>query len=180
MTPPVISHYAMAAERVAEGRWLVDAEAGVIYGVRRQPFIRRNTDGYVQIKFRHHDDWRRDVSVLAHRVIWESEHGPVPPGLEINHRNGNKLDNRLINLEVVTHEDNVHHAREHGLVPAPRGEQHPQSKLTEDQVRVIYRRAHAGETARAIAADFPVGPAMVANIKCGWAWRHVTDALQVA
>ncbi|WP_420555751.1 HNH endonuclease [Roseovarius sp.] len=36
-----------------------------------------------------------------HRYIWEQAHGPIPPGIEIHHKNGRKTDNRLSNLEAV-------------------------------------------------------------------------------
>jgi len=38
--------------------------------------------------------------VLEHRLIWEQAHGPIPEGCTIHHRNGNRLDNRLCNLEL--------------------------------------------------------------------------------
>ncbi len=37
----------------------------------------------------------------------------------INHRNGNKLDNRPKNLEWVTHAENIQHAHDLGLIPRP-------------------------------------------------------------
>jgi HNH endonuclease len=39
---------------------------------------------------------------LPHVYVWESHFGPVPEGKEIYHINGNKLDNRIENLQVLT------------------------------------------------------------------------------
>lgn len=36
------------------------------------------------------------------------------PDLDVNHRNHDGLDNRRANLELVTHQQNMRHARRHG------------------------------------------------------------------
>jgi len=50
---------------------------------------------------------RYGVQVYEHRVVWEDANGPIPPGHHVHHRNGNKLDNRLENLELLTHGDHI-------------------------------------------------------------------------
>lgn len=43
----------------------------------------------------------------AHRVIWEMVNGPIPEGMEIDHINGVRSDNRLGNLRLVTRAENT-------------------------------------------------------------------------
>ena len=39
---------------------------------------------------------------FEHVLVWEAHFGPVPAGYELHHQNGNKLDNRIENLQLVT------------------------------------------------------------------------------
>ena len=46
---------------------------------------------------------------LIHRLVWEAFNGPIPGRLEINHRDLDKTNNHLSNLELVTHQQNLVH-----------------------------------------------------------------------
>ena len=43
----------------------------------------------------------------VHAIIWEIHYGPVTPGMEIDHKNSIRNDNRIENLQELTHHDNI-------------------------------------------------------------------------
>lgn len=111
-------------------------------------------------------------SISAHRLVWLVARGPIPDGIEVNHKNLNKGDNRIDNLELMTHLENVQHAYANDAVPALRGEANGSSKLTEQQVVEIRHAVVRGEPKRAIARRFGISPTLVRHIVSGRAWKH--------
>lgn len=51
-----------------------------------------------------------ETLVRLHRLVWEEAHGPIPNGHHIHHKSGDKTDNRLENLELLSHGE---HSAEH-------------------------------------------------------------------
>jgi hypothetical protein len=50
----------------------------------------------------------------AHRLIWIMRNGPIPPGIQVDHKNLNPLDNSLTNLRLATHAQNQQNTRQRG------------------------------------------------------------------
>ena len=73
---------------------------------------------------------------LLHRIVAESWIKNPQNKPEVNHINGNKDDNRVINLEWVTKSENEKHSYMLGLKSA-KGEKNGRAILTEDDVRQI-------------------------------------------
>jgi hypothetical protein len=65
------------------------------------------------------------------------------PKLEVNHKDGNKLNNKSDNLEWITHSENVIHAFKNNLSQGLKGSKNSQSKLTEQDVFEIRAIAKA-------------------------------------
>jgi len=113
-------------------------------------------------------------NVLAHRLIWTVSNGSIPIGFQINHINGNKKDNRLSNLEVVTPSQNIKHAFRTGL-RTQRGSANNAARLTPEIIRTIRRRSDQGVMQRYIAAELGISQSCVSKIVRRVRWAHVTD-----
>ena len=46
------------------------------------------------------------VLLYAHRIIWEMHHGAIPKGMDVDHVNANRTDNRIGNLQLLTRAEN--------------------------------------------------------------------------
>lgn len=55
---------------------------------------------------------RKITSVSVHSVVAATFLGPLPKGMTVNHKNLDKTDNRLLNLEYVPEEENRRHYAE--------------------------------------------------------------------
>jgi hypothetical protein len=91
---------------------------------------------------------------------------------EVNHIDGNKLNNNLENLEWVTRSENAIHAYSNGLIP--KGENSHKTKITNEQALDIFKRAHIGEKHRTIANDYNISKSVVTDIKRQKSWKHIT------
>lgn len=65
-----------------------------------------DNQGYKQVAL--HKDGKRHCK-RVHRLLWESFNGDIKDGMVINHKDSNKSNNTLDNLEVVTNKENVDH-----------------------------------------------------------------------
>jgi len=95
------------------------------------------------------------TSRRVHRIVMETFVGPLPPGMETNHIDGNKLNNNLTNLEYVTHTENMEHAGNEGLM---------RRKLADEQVIAITKDTRTYEQ---IADEYGINVTYVGKIKKG-------------
>lgn len=108
-----------------------------------------------------------------HRVVLMAF---VPcPGSEyvVNHKDGDKHNNHLENLEWVTQKDNIRHAKLMGLARYAKGDDSGASKITEEFVRIIKKMLSDGVIQKQIAKHFGISAKMVTDINTGRTWKHV-------
>jgi hypothetical protein len=115
---------------------------------------------------------------LVHRLLglmFICNHENKP---QINHIDGNKLNNSLSNLEWVTGEENAIHAYQLGLKVGLVGEKNPASKLNEKEVLEIVEALSDDFEYKEIAAFYKVSLNLIREIAIGRGWVHVTGIVE--
>jgi len=85
-----------------------DPETGVFVWLQsRRATASRGSIAGSNHKSRHRIIRIDGVNFYAHRLAWIYVHGPIPDGMLIDHINGQRADNRIKNLRVVTHKGNM-------------------------------------------------------------------------
>lgn len=92
----------------------------------------------------------------------------------INHKDADKLNNDVTNLEWCTPKENSEHASRMGLLPDNVGENNGYAKLTQEQVdeiRSLYVKWSKEFGINALARRFKVHPATIHLIVTGKSWN---------
>jgi hypothetical protein len=127
--------------------------------------------------FVHLSENNKQKYFFIHALVMVSFVGERGKDMVINHINGNKRDNRLINLEYCTQSHNRKQDFIHGRQSFV-GEKNTQSKLTETDVLNILELRSAGQGIRKIANEYNVGDACIHRIISGKGWNHVTKIVK--
>lgn len=116
-------------------------------------------------------------SIVAHRVAWRLENGPIPTGLCVCHRCDNPRCVNPAHLFLGTKAENTRDmlAKGRDRQPLRRGIEVHNALLTDDRVREIRRMLAARTgTHRQIGALFGVRKSAISGIASGTSWSHVT------
>lgn len=146
------------AELRRNGRW---------YPVTRRRAETDSGNGYLKIRVRLNGRVR---SVGAHVVVWvHVNRRPVPPGMEINHKNRRRADNWPGNLEVVTHPQNMEHAWANGAMTgrAPMSHRGGRPVLTDADKAAIRSARARGVPTKDLVAQWGYGKSYINKIVAG-------------
>lgn len=115
-------------------------------------------------------------SKYVHRLVAEAWFGGIPKGMTVNHKDGDKQNNQLDNLEIVTYSENAKHAYKLGLakpVSMP-GSLHPRSKTNEEEVLKIRKEHNNHKSIKKLEINYPhLSRGTLIKIVYKQTWRHI-------
>lgn len=129
----------------------------------------RNTRGYSNVVLCHEC---LPKTFTVHTLVMLAFVGPRPEGMEVNHINGVKTNNRLSNLEYVTPQENSLHATR--VLGKRIGEAAGSAKLTEAQVLEM-RAEYDGKrgSCAKLARKYGVDHRTIRLAVNGKTWTHI-------
>lgn len=134
---------------------------GTTAGLILKPQLQRNQ--YLRVYL-----WKNGNGrfVSVHRIVASAFHGRPESRMFVNHKNGDRTDNRPENLEWCTPAENSRHA-DVVLGKCYRGEKNRNAKLSDAQVVEIRQLLVNGHSGPSIAKRFGIAHSHVYRIKHG-------------
>ena len=125
---------------------------------KRGNFLRpiKKKTGYVCVSLS--SGYGKPNQTLIHRFVWEFFKGPIPEGMTLDHKDGDKTNNRINNLQLMSGGENSRKGNR---------------KLSDEKILELHSLIGSVE-GNTIARQFGVSPQMVSNIKSGFRWNHLT------
>ena len=131
-------------EKIRSGEWVPSLDTGRVYSTKKKDFMnfKKIRAGYCT-----------SGGINLSHIIWIGANGAIPYGMQIDHINGDKADNRLCNLRLTSRSENV-------LMGV--------ATLTYSQAEEIRQKyAKGGDTCDKLAKEFGVGRDVI--------WRVISN-----
>jgi len=113
----------------------------------------------------------------VHSLVAAAFIGRRPSGIQVNHKNGVKHDNRVENLEYASASENMRHSLYvlGNIASATCGSRNAMSKLTEADVQNIVEEYSSGKVFQAdLAQRYGVSRPLISMLVRNRGWKHLT------
>lgn len=159
--------------------WYYVSNYGKVYSKLSNHIIRPRFIGHGYFTMTLRLKSNKPTDQLVHRIVLCS-FNPIPnmDSMQVNHINGNKIDNRLENLEWCTCYNNIMHAHRIGLYSNITGENASFSTFTNSQVHDICKCLEAGMSVKEICLhlnlEYTKQASKIYQIKARNNWKHIS------
>jgi hypothetical protein len=158
------------------------------YSISSKGFVKNKNNNVIKL-YKHKDGYlncalyslsRSHRKIFyVHRLVAIAFLNKIENYNEVNHIDGNKLNNKTSNLEWMNNSENQKHAYSLGLQPSRAGEGNGRSVLTDEKVTTIKELYNSGKTAKEVSEILEVSLYTVRAIIAGKTWKfNTTDILR--
>jgi len=161
---------------------LIVTPKGEVFSKKSKPMGRTTTKGYKATAIRVD---KKIVHILVHRLVYMIHKQEDLGELTINHINGNKVDNSIDNLELITMKDNIKHARANNLCPPVSmekrrllsmqrtGEKTKGAKLKNSDAKIVRSLYSNGATLRELGIKYGVAHSTIYKIVSNKRYKEI-------
>jgi len=160
------------------------SNTGIIRNVKTKSikYTTTDKDGYIIVMFKKD---KKTYARKVHRLVGLNFLDPPSEELItecskkgsglvlINHKDGVKSNNNVLNLEWCDDSYNLHHAISNNLWTPNVGQQNGRAKLCDEKVHEICLAYEGGMTPKEAEAVFGISKQQASKIKCGINWNHI-------
>jgi len=159
--------------------WRDMPEYGGLYKVSNTGKIFSRKTGRLRKLTLNHDGYHRVALVykgkrkswMVHRLVMLLFVGPSD--LTVNHKDSNRSNNHLSNLEYMTHSENILHGYRQGNI-TQKGEHNPKCKTKESTVVEVWKLLQEGLKPKEVSEITGVSRSIVYDINSGKSWTQIT------
>lgn len=151
-------------------------KSGQVYSIKYKKIMKQSINkwGYATMGIYKN---KKRFNVRVNRLV-ASTFIPNPENLEqVNHIDGNKLNDHVSNLEWCSRLDNMRHASKNGIMAS--ADRNGKSKLTTENVLDIVKMFSMDISCQEIADYYKVDRSTISCIKRGKSWVGVTGIKQI-
>lgn len=160
----------------------VASECGKVFDLKRDKEVYtwlHEINGYQSVlcQLAHPELGRKHKKV--HQLIARAWLGtpPTERHYQINHKDGNSLNNHIDNLEWATRSNNQRHAVETGL--KGRGDKLYNASLKDNQVHRVCEMLSQGRRVKEVAEEVGAKPDIIRKIKAGDMYFHIRNKYEI-
>lgn len=149
-----------------DGDYLLSS-SGHIYSTKSNKFMTFSITGAGYLAFRRLYQGK-SKSHYVHRLVAKYFLPIFDSSLDVNHKDGDKYNNHISNLEMVTKSENTQHGYDNNLLHSR--DKHYNAKVTEDEARAI-KYGFPGLTHRQVGEIFGLTMVGASKIRTNRTWR---------
>jgi hypothetical protein len=145
---------------------------GITKGKLLKPFV--NKRGYLEVNLYKNS---KSTAKIIHRLVAQAFIPNDNNKPQVNHIDGNKLNNKVSNLEWMSNSENQKHAYSLGLQPSRAGESNNKATITDKDVTRLKLLYNSGKTTKEVSELIGVSLSIVRQIIYGKSWRSNTTPI---